>query len=357
MIQLSTPQPARNPNPTARAARLAYLIWERPDLERAEAFLTDFGLAVAERRTNAIYFRGTVEAPFCYIVRHGDTARFAGLALEVSSRGALEALQQAHAGSRIEPLDSPGGGLVLRLTDPSGFPVEAVFGQTPYPALTHRASMAHNTADEHVRVNATQRSPVQSPEVVRLGHVVLEVADFQATCAWYTQYFGLIPSDVQVLDDGSPAVVFMRLDLGDTPADHHTIAIAQGFMATYSHSAYELVDADAVGMGQRVLRERGYRHAWGIGRHILGSQIFDYWNDPWGAKHEHYSDGDLFTAERPLGVHTVSKAAMSQWGPSMPASFTKPHFTPSSIAALIRNLRRSPDLTFAKLKTLAKIFA
>jgi hypothetical protein len=161
---------------------------------------------------------------------------------------------------------------------------------------------------------------------------------------------------VQVLPDGSPAVTFFRLDLGDTPADHHTLAMAQGFMPLYSHSAYEVVDADAVGMGQRVLRERGWKHAWGIGRHILGSQIFDYWSDPWGAKHEHYCDGDLFTADTPTGVHPVSREAMAQWGPQMPASFTKPKLTLHAIAALVRNLRRSPDLTFHKLVTLARLF-
>ena len=43
------------------------------------------------------------------------------------------------------------------------------------------------------------------------------------------------------------------LDLGDTPADHHTLAMAQGLLPTYSHSAYEVVDADAVGIRQRQL--------------------------------------------------------------------------------------------------------
>ena len=33
-----------------------------------------------------------------------------------------------------------------------------------------------------------------------------------------------------------------------------------------------------------VLAARGYPHAWGVGRHILGSQIFDYWRDPFGHK-------------------------------------------------------------------------
>jgi hypothetical protein len=48
---------------------------------------------------------------------------------------------------------------------------------------------------------------------------------------------------------------------------------------------------------------------------------------------------------------------MAQWGPTMPRSFTKPRFTPASIAALFRNLHRSPDLTLSKLRTLAKLFA
>jgi hypothetical protein len=48
---------------------------------------------------------------------------------------------------------------------------------------------------------------------------------------------------------------------------------------------------------------------------------------------------------------------MAQWGPAMPRSFTKPKFTPASIVALVKNLRRSPDLTLSKLRRLAKIFA
>jgi len=93
-----------------------------------------------------------------------------------------------------------------------------------------------------------------------------------------------------------------------------------------------------------------------MGRHILGSQIFDYWNDPAGDKHEHYCDGDLLTAEVPMGVHPVSREAMSQWGQVMPSSFVKPKLTPANILALIRNVRRSPDLSVEKLKTIARIF-
>jgi hypothetical protein len=356
MVRLLTPQPARHPNPTARATGLAHLIFERPDLALAERFLGDFGLKPCAKTDSALFLRGTGTAPYCYRVHKADKARFVGFGFAVGTRGDLEKLARVPGASGIAAVTYPGGGECVTLTDPSGFTVEAIHGQRPVDELPHRGPLRFNLPGDYSRINDTQRPAPQPPEIIKLGHVVIEVADYQATSAWYTQHFGLIPSDVQVLPDGSPAVTFFRLDLGDTPADHHTLAMAQGFMPTYSHSAYEVVDTDAVGMGQRVLRERGWQHAWGIGRHILGSQIFDYWSDPWGAKHEHYCDGDLFTADRPTGVHPVSRDAMSQWGAPMPTSFTKPKLTPAAIAALIHNLRRSPDLSVNKLVTLARLF-
>jgi hypothetical protein len=160
-----------------------------------------------------------------------------------------------------------------------------------------------------------------------------------------------------VIPDGSPAAAFFRLDLGDQPADHHTLALTINFVAGYGHSAFEVVDADAVGVGQRILQKKGWRHAWGIGRHILGSQIFDYWEDPWGSKHEHYCDGDVFTAGAPTEVHAVSRDAMAQWGPKMPKRFTRPALGPKSLVALVRNLFAVEDLSVKKLITLLKLVA
>lgn len=356
MTRLCTPQPAICPNPTARALALAHLIFERPDLTQAEQFLIDFGLLRSARSDDLLYLRGTSAAPYCYRIHRGERARFLGMGFAVAHQSELEALSKLPGASPVEPIRHPGGGEQVVLTDPSGFRVEVIHAQSAVDELPRRDPIHFNSAGASPRINGTQRPPARPPDVIRLGHCVLEVADYQATSAWYTQHLGLIPSDVQVLPDGSPAVCFFRLNLGDRPADHHTLALAQGFMPLYSHSAFEVVDADAIGMGQRVLREKGWRHAWGIGRHILGSQIFDYWNDPWGAKHEHYCDGDLFTADHPTGVHPVSREAMAQWGPPMPASFTKPKLTPSALWALLHNLRRSPDLNVRKLITLAKLF-
>lgn len=355
-MRLSTPQPARYPHPTTKASALAYLIFDRPDLAKAQQFLRDFGLRTVSNDGALLLLRGTGPSPYCYVVRKAQTPRFVGFGLQVESLADLEALAKLPGASAIEDLTWPGGGRCVHLTDPSGFRVDAIFGRAPVAKLPHRPPLQFNSVDSATRINQGQRPPPLPPEVICLGHVVLELADYQATCAWYTQHFGFIPSDVQVLPDGSPAVAFMRLDRGDTPSDHHTLALAQGFAPGYSHSAYELVDADAVGMGQRLLRDKGWIHAWGMGRHILGSQIFDYWQDPWGDKHEHYCDGDLFTAEKPTGIHVANRAAMAQWGQMMPRSFTQPKLNFATLAAVLHSLRHSPDLNFKKLRTLARLF-
>ncbi|MDD9892898.1 MAG: VOC family protein [Gammaproteobacteria bacterium] len=356
-MKLITRQPAKYACPTTKAVALTHLIFERPDLDLAESYLKDFGLVVGEKRPGVTYFQDRSEKPYCYRVEKASKARFVGFGLQVASHDDLLALQAELKCGPIKDSTHPGGGKAIKLTDPSGFMVEVSCDQESVGKKPYRSPLPVNTSDNVERRNETQRPPVEPPQVLKLGHVVIEVAKFQETSAWYTKHFGFIPSDVQVLPDGSPAVCFFRLDLGDTPADHHTLAMAQGFMPLYSHSAYEVIDADAVGMGQRVLREKGWNHAWGIGRHILGSQIFDYWSDPWGDKHEHYCDGDAFTSDRALGVHPVSRDAMSQWGQPMPASFTKPKLSPKAVAELVKNLREAPDLSVKKLITLAKLFA
>ena len=55
----------------------------------------------------------------------------------------------------------------------------------------------------------------------------------------------------------------------------------------------------------------------GVGRHFLGAQVYDYWNDPWGNVLEHFTDGDLLNAQHETGVHDPGTALGSQWGGSL----------------------------------------
>lgn len=43
------------------------------------------------------------------------------------------------------------------------------------------------------------------------------------------------------------------------------------------HSSFEVHDMDIQALGHQWLKNKGYELEWGVGRHVLGSQIFDYW--------------------------------------------------------------------------------
>ncbi len=353
MSLLKTPQPVRNLSPIAKAQRLSHLVLERPDLAKAEKFFNDFGLVTLEKTADVLYMRGALATPYCLEIHTGSNIALHGIGLEVRSEADLAALAQVPGAVRAARR-APGGGEGVILHDPSGRRVEALYGQTPCEAMEVRAPLQANTSDNIVRVNAGQRAPIEPPQIIKLGHTVMEVTHFQDMAAWYTENFGLIPSDVEVLPDGSPAVCFFRFDCGDVPSDHHAIAMAQSFRNAHAHSAFEVIDQDAVGIGQAILRQRGYKHAWGMGRHILGSQIFDYWRDPNGETFEHYCDGDVFTADVPTGIHVAGGDTLYQWGQKLPGDFARPKMTPKTILTLFRNVRQSPDLSFGKLLAMLK---
>jgi len=55
---------------------------------------------------------------------------------------------------------------------------------------------------------------------------------------------------------------------------------------------YEIANFDTQLIWYEGLARKGWKGVWGVGRRILGSQIFDYWADSSGFKIEHYADGD-----------------------------------------------------------------
>jgi hypothetical protein len=81
-------------------------------------------------------------------------------------------------------------------------------------------------------------------------------------------------------------------------------------------------DIDDVCMGHEYLKESGkYEHMWGIGRHVLGSQVYDYWADPWGRVHEHWADSDRLNLANGSNLIAAEEALRSQWGERPPERF------------------------------------
>jgi catechol 2,3-dioxygenase-like lactoylglutathione lyase family enzyme len=302
---------------------IAYVRYQATDLDRMEKFLTDFGLRRAARTERALYMRGYGSAHHVHVTELGDSNRGLGFGLLARSAADLSAFAQ-RLDAPVEESREPGGGQRVRVTDPSGFTVDVVHGQTAVPPLPHRAPLDMNHSTQRARLGRSVRLGAAPSVVMRLGHVVLLVPDYRQSHRFYHEMFGLRASDSYFA--GSPENViasFMHCGLGATYTDHHTVALitAQDGVARFDHCAFEVLDLDDLMQGNAYLQQAGHVHSWGVGRHIQGSQIFDYWRDPFGNKVEHWTDGDLVNDDSPVSVAELGGNALHQWAPPLTPEF------------------------------------
>ena len=117
---------------------------------------------------------------------------------------------------------------------------------------------------------------------------------------------------------------FNRLDRGDDYVDHHAFFCIRGDKSGLNHLSYEAADIDDVMVGHEQLEKKGYQHMWGIGRHLIGSQLFDYWADPWGRVHEHWADTDVLNASTPPNLPGARRRHRRTVGPADPGDLHGP---------------------------------
>ena len=144
------------------------------------------------------------------------------------------------------------------------------------------------------------------------------------TLDWYLQHLGLIVSDFLYYPgqrERGPVMSFIRCDRGVDPDRPPHAGDGAGTGQPLRALRLPGVDLDALAAGGEYLREQGYQRSWGIGRHIQGSQIFDYWRDPDGFLVEHFSDGDLFDCTLEPGWAPMTASGLAQWGPPATKDF------------------------------------
>ena len=291
----------------AKAWDVDHVSFAVPDLDAQAAFLADFGLAPEREGDTLLGVAEDGTAP--YRARAGAAA-FLGFGLRVRGPDQLGALDGA---ARAEDRGAP----ARRLTDPNGWTVTAVARDVAVPA----PGAPRNEAGRMTRGLGRYAPPQGPSSVLRLGHVVLRVADFAASRAFYEDRFGLLASDEVTGPDGASVVgAFMRCDRRDEPTDHHSVFLMQSpdGQPAFEHAAFEVRDIDSLMAGHDHLARAGHRHAWGVGRHILGAHVFDYWRDPSGFELEHWTDGDVLDASDPIGRHPIPALLGTQWGPGHP---------------------------------------
>ena len=306
--------------PVIKAADLAYGRLRSPDLDKQEEFLTAFGMVRADRTKNALYMRGTDSPHHIHVTELGEP-KYIGIAFHAASLDDLQKLSRVEGASKIEEIDEPGGGKRVRLKDPDGFQVEIVYGMAQMPKIPVVRPAVNVGEDKTRRRNALYRVQKGPSHVKRIGHFVVHSPQFEKTLGWYREMLGFRCSD-EVYADKKENVVgsFNRLDRGEDYVDHHVFFCIRSDKAGLNHLSYEAADMDDIMIGHEHLQQKGYEHFWGIGRHSLGSQVFDYWGDPWGRVHEHWADTDVLNASVPANLWGRGEID-GPWGDPIPPKF------------------------------------
>lgn len=302
---------------------IRYVVYGVSDVAKTTAFMEDFGLRPVQVHGGAQYFRGSCGNPYIYVAQPASAPGLVAIGMAVASATELQQAATIEGASPPRPLDRPGGGMCVDVTTPGGLKLELVHGTEQLPALPVRAPLVFNEGLSKSRFNQPQRPPRGRPEVIRLGHLALTVPDPVASRDWLARNLGMIVSDAMLIPGEKDRYLgfFMRCDLGKTPSDHHTFLVAQGERTGIHHASFELQDIDAVFMGHEWLTSRGHEVHWGVGRHVLGSQVFDYWWDPDGFRIEHYADGDQYDNTVPATTVEATNEQLWTWGPEVPPTF------------------------------------
>ncbi|WP_414444411.1 hypothetical protein [Burkholderia sp. 22PA0106] len=252
-----------------RATDLAYVRYQVTDLVRMEAFLTDFGMVPALPCDGSrLLMRGSGDAPYIYEAVLGDTCRFLGAGLRVASHEDLARLSALPGSSAIEPVgEVPDGGERVRMRMPDGFEIDALHGGAAHGRPSEAADLGFNSARHKARRN----------QAVRVARE-----------AW---------------------------------VDHHCMPVLGTPEPGVHHCSFEMDGLDAVMCAHDFLMERGYTLDCGVGRHLLGSQIFDYWRDPFGFRIEHYTDGDVVNHAHQPSVFAGTADETTQWCAKPPKDF------------------------------------
>lgn len=305
--------------PVVKVQDIAFGRLRAPDLDAMEEFLTDFGMIRSARTDRALYMRGTGSSHHIHVTEKGEPG-FIGFAFQAVSLNDLKKLAKLPGASGVETINEPGGGKRVRLREPNGYQIEVVYGIKKLKPIKVKRQKINSVDAPLARAGTLMRPAIGPSRPHRIGHGVMGTPKLKETVAWFRDTLGLICSDdVYAGSKDNLIGSFNRCDRGKTYVDHHTFFCLHYPKAGLNHLSYEVQDIDDVFIGHEYMRARGkYEHMWGIGRHVLGSQVYDYWADPWGRVHEHWADTDRLNTKTRATLLSADEALRSQWGEPAP---------------------------------------
>lgn len=281
-----------------------------PSLDQAEHFFGNFGLQV-ERDGDEVQLRAADNHRWGRLLAsdHKSLA-YLSLACFEGDLPAIEAQARA-AGADFDRSSPHKNAEGIWFHDPDGNLVQVKEGPRTMP--TGKAPFHVPVADASQR-GAHARSEGKTVRPRRLSHVLLFTPDVLRAVQFYGNAVGLRLSD-KSLD----IIAFTHAPHG---CDHHLLAFAKSSAKGWHHCSWDVASLDDVGRGASQMNDVGYKHGWGTGRHVLGSNYFHYVQDPWGSFSEYSADIDYVSADKPWAAGDYPpEDSMYLWGPDVPSDF------------------------------------
>lgn len=282
-----------------------------PDLDEEEKFLTAFGFDV-QRRDELLEIRASASDHVWAVILGGERKRLAFVSLGCYEEDLQKIKAQVAAAGGVF-CDShpagPSGGFWFR--DPDGNLVQVCAAPKTQP--DQKSRMVDMNIPANVR-GAPARSAAKKVGPTRLSHMALFTSDVTRSLAFYTQAVG-----VRLADRSGDIIAFTY---GRHGSDHHLLAFLIGGGGGLHHSSWDMPNVEALGLGNTQMRAAGYDKHWGPGRHVLGSNYYNYVKDNFGQWWEYSSHIDYIEKDADWTVANFSdEDALYLWGPDLPPNF------------------------------------
>lgn len=281
-----------------------------PDLEAGRAFYEKMGLE-GRAHDDGLMFRCDGRDQDQVRLIPGTRRRLAYVSFGAASAD-LKTVQGDLERRGVKPVDAPvkvnDDGLWFH--DPDG---DLINVRAAPDAMQYKPGVLINNPGDFKRRGrrgAPNRAVEAKPR--RLGHILKFSHDVPRAIAFYTEALGMKLSD-RIGD----VVAFLRFGLD---SDHHTLALAKGDGPGLHHMSFEMGNVDQIQFCAQRMIDAGYQDAWGIGRHIYGSNYFHYIRDPWNGLVEYFWDIDFIPAGAAWDVENAEPGpdSLYQWAVTPP---------------------------------------
>jgi 2,3-dihydroxy-p-cumate/2,3-dihydroxybenzoate 3,4-dioxygenase len=286
-----------------RYARLGYVVLEVTDVARSTTFYRDLvGLDLDRQDSGDAYLR-CCESRQNIVLTQGPTPGLRRIAFELESKADLEKAHQyleeqgfsprPVAAEEAQRLKFDAG---LRFREP-GTSLEFEFFVDPE--------------------KAAEPFSASKAEIARLGHIVLNVADFDTV---YDSLVGKL--NFLVSDEVAGKIAFLRCFPNPF---HHSLALISAPANGYNHVNFMVSDIDDIGRGINRMKKANVPIVFGPGRHLPSGSIFLYFLDPDGMTTEYSFGMEEFEEEHAREPRELEPTpeTLDTWGSTPDPRFGK----------------------------------